>query len=227
MRFVGSDDGDVPTRRRVLVAVGAGLSSALAGCGDGGTESGSPQPGNDVETAFDDGNSTDGNDNSTESGTATDPGPVAAGPIDIPALERAIGERANEIRTGNGAGLLDWDDDLRQIARDHSEDMIQKDYFAHSDPMGRDFGDRYDAANYDCVIQAPGGYIQGGQNIARVGYMDPPGREQIAVDVVEQWRTGDAARDELLERHWNVQGIGVAIDPQAEDTRIYVTQNFC
>lgn len=227
MTMDGRASGEAPTRRALLGSLGAGLAAGLAGCGGDGDD-GTPQ-GTDVDEAFDDGDD-GGTDNATGNGTdatATEDGGFSERPIDRAALEREIGAEANRLRTANGAGLVDWDEALREIARDHSEDMIRKEYFDHVDPMGRDIGDRYQAAGYDCVVQIPGGYSEGGETIARVTYEEPPGREQIARDVAEQWRTRDDARSTLLARHWDVHGVGVALDPAVEDTVIYVTQNFC
>lgn len=223
----GRVGGRKSTRRRLLAGLGAGFAAGLAGCGDGGDGESTPTSDDDVDdTSTEDGggNSTDGNSTDGNQTTST---PVAEPSIHIPALERAIGHRANEIRTGNGAGLLDWDGELQAIARDKSEDMIRREYFSYTDPMGNDWGDRYRAANYRCAVQAEGTIIDGGENIARVTYEEAPERNQIAHDVVEQWRTAEEPRSDLLARYWSVHGIGVALDPQAPNVRIYVTQNFC
>lgn len=217
--------GEVPTRRALLGSLGAGLAASLAGCGGDGDD-GTPQ-GTEVEDAFDDGGTDNSSGNGSDATATEDGGSFSEQPIDRAALERAIAEEANRIRMANGAGLIDWDEELRGIARDHSEDMIRKEYFDHVDPMGRDIGDRYQAAGYDCVVQVPGGYSEGGETIARVTYEETPGREQIAGEVGDQWRTRDDARSSLLARHWDVHGVGIALDPTAEDTVIYVTQNFC
>lgn len=228
------------SRRRVIQAIGVNLAIGLAGCMGVGDGSGTP-------TANDGANNdgTEGGDNSvdgsqTENGTGSNNGsdgsndqtttatedPPASEPVDLEALEIAIRDRANEIRAANGVGELDWDRDLREIARDHSEDMIKNQYFDHVDPMGRDWGDRYQAAGYKCAVQVSGGLRNGGEGIARVNYDDPPSRKEIAVAVVKQLRA-DESGGGMLATYWDVHGIGVARNPQSDNTVIYVTQNYC
>lgn len=218
------------TRRRVLQGLGAGLTVGLAGCGNAGDGSGTPA-GGDGGGSNGGGNSNGGTETPTptagsgQTPTATEGEPTPV-PVDLPALEMAIAERANYVRAANGVGELDWDEELRGIARKHSEDMIQNEYFDHVDPMSRDWGDRYQAADYQCAVQVSGGLRNGGESIARVSYADPPSLDDIAEDVVEQLRADDSAGG-MLATYWNVHGIGVARDPQAEGARIYVTQNYC
>lgn len=227
MRIDGRVGADTPTRRRILVAVGTGVVSGLAGCGDGGTGSGTPTPNDDVDDAFDENtDAPNGSDDGTPPDGGTDDPLVSDGPIDRLALEQAIATQVNELRKANGVGLIDWDDELHEIARDHSAHMIQNEYFGHVGPMGNDWGDRYQAANYRCAVQSNGGIRDGGECIARVSYEEPPSRERIARDVTQQLRE-DTQGGAMLATYWNVHGIGVALDPQAAGTRIYVTQNFC
>lgn len=227
MRTDGRVGADTPTRRQLLLAVGTGVVSGLAGCGDGGTSAETPTPNDDVDDAFDDNTETpDDSTGGTPSDTTTDEPVVEDGPIDRLALEREIAARANELRKANGVGLIDWDEELQKIARDHSAHMIENEYFGHVDPMSNDWGDRYQAAGYRCAVQSNGGIRDGGECIARVSYEDPPSREQIARDVAEQLRE-DTQGGAMLATYWNVHGVGIALDPQAADTRIFVTQNFC
>jgi uncharacterized protein YkwD len=223
----GAIGDETPSRRQLLVAVGTGVASGLAGCGDGGTNSGTPTPNDEVDDAFDENtdapNSSDGG---TPTGGGTDEPVVDEGPIDRLALEKEIAAQANELRKANGVGLIDWDQQLHEIARDYSAFMIENEYFDHVGPMGNDWGDRYQAANYRCAVQANGGIRDGGECIARVSYEEPPGREQIARDVAQQLRD-DTQGGAMLANYWNVHGVGIALDPQAADTRIFVTQNFC
>ena len=219
-----------PTRRQLLAAVGAGLASGLAGCGDGGQSNGTPAP--DGGGNADGGSNGDGQNGGTP--TATDPGTdtpaetatPAQETIDRPALEMAIGQRVNELRQANGVGFIDWDDELRQIARDHSTAMLQQDYFGHVSPMGNDWGDRYEDANYRCAVRTHGGIRDGGECIARVSYEGLPTQERIAVEVVDMLRT-DTEGGAMLANYWNVHGIGIAWQSAGTETTIYVTENFC
>jgi uncharacterized protein YkwD len=222
------------TRRRVLQGLGGSLSVGLAGCGNAGDGSGTPSGGGGGGGDGSGGGGgsptpsstpTERGNRSSQTPTATEPEPTPE-PVDLRALEIAIRERANEVRAANGVGELDWDEELRKIARKHSKDMIRNQYFDHRDPMSRNWGDRYQAAGYQCAVQVSGGIENGGESIARVSYAEPPSREEIAEDVVEKLRADDAAGP-FLAPYWNVHGIGVARDQRVEKTWFYVTQNYC
>lgn len=222
------------TRRRVLAGLGAGVTMGLAGCGNTASD-GDRTPGGGSGGSGGDGNSSGGGSGggnetaTTEPGNTTattEPTTVTPEPIDRAALERAIADRANEIRKANGVGFLDWDDELQAIARGHSQDMIEQQFFDHSDPMSRTYMDRYQSAGYRCVVRTGSGTRAGGECIARAGYEVPPSNEQIAVEVVEDLRA-DTADGALLADFWNVHGVGLAIDETDAETTIYVTQNFC
>jgi uncharacterized protein YkwD len=218
------------TRRRVLAGLGAGAAAGLAGCANAGTDADETPGGGSGASGGNGGSSGGGNETATtEPGNATatpESTTVAREPIERAALERDIADRANEIRKANGDGLLDWDEELRAIARDHSQEMIEQNYFGHQDPMSRDWLDRYEAAGYRCVVRTGSGTRAGGECIARESYAVPPSREEIAVEVVESLRA-DTSDGALLADFWNVHGVGVSVDNTGEETAIYVTQNFC
>ena len=229
MTFDGRAQGRPPTRRQLLAAVGTGLASGIAGCGGDGQGNGTPAPNGDGNA--DGGSNGNGQDGGTP--TATEPGTstpekttVPPESIDRPALELAIGERVNELRQANGVGFIDWDDELRQIARDHSTAMIQQDFFGHVNPMGNNWSDRYQDADYRCAVRTNGGIRNGGECIARVSYEELPSKERIAVEVVDILRA-DTEGGAMLASYWNVHGIGIAWQTAGSETRIYVTQNFC
>jgi hypothetical protein len=103
--------------------------------------------------------------------------------------------------------------------------MIQKEYFGHTNPNGKDLSDRYQAADYQCAVEG-GGAIDGGECLARVSYDDPPSVPEIAVDVVSRLRA-DTQAGGMLASYWQTQGIGVVVDPTASNTRLYVVQYLC
>ena len=151
--------------------------------------------------------------------------------LDRTAVERAVHEAVNEERAERGLDELAFDTELRDIARDHSQDMAERGYFAHVDPDGNDVTDRYEAAGYECSVD---GYT-GGENIAQTWY-DTPVRtdggdavqyeteRELAEGIVTQWMNSPDHRENLLAPYWEKEGIGVYV---TDDDRVFVTQNFC
>jgi len=50
---------------------------------------------------------------------------------EIPTLERQIADAINDYRKSQGLNELSYDDNIADVARTHSQDMIDRDYFAH------------------------------------------------------------------------------------------------
>ena len=64
--------------------------------------------------------------------------------------EREIVSLINRERSQRGIGTLMWDERLQSIARGHSRDMAEKDYFSHTNKSGLDYRARALAAGYRC-----------------------------------------------------------------------------
>lgn len=142
-------------------------------------------------------------------------------------LEREIHERINEIRQDNGLQTLNADSRLRDIARYHSEDMAQADYFAHTSPGGESMGDRYEKFGYECrASTGTNTYLTGGENIA-MRETRSTDEERVARRIVSQWMNSRGHRKNILEPAWDDEGIGVVIELQGGQYRVYATQNFC
>lgn len=56
--------------------------------------------------------------------------------IQVDILEQKIHDLINEQRQGHGLPALEWDDTIAGIARAHSADMVNRNYFAHDSPDG-------------------------------------------------------------------------------------------
>jgi uncharacterized protein YkwD len=135
----------------------------------------------------------------------------------------------NQERVDHGAGALEFDAALRDIARDYSGRMANRSFFAHVSPSGSDPGDRYRAAEYHCVRGA-------GENLAYT-YFDRRVRTEegevvryrsargLARGVVSQWMHSPDHRKNLLSGNWDREGVGVYYEEETD--RVFVTQNFC
>ncbi|MCU4718376.1 CAP domain-containing protein [Halapricum hydrolyticum] len=155
-------------------------------------------------------------------------------------VEREIHREINERRGEHGLRPLEWDTELRDIARYHSEDMAQNGYFAHEAPDGETLEDRYQRFNYNCRIETADGIItSGGENIAYTFAGSDVEREdgsvvdhdydetQIAEGLVSQWMNSPGHRENILRPYWQAEGIGVYIADDNGKTKVYATQNFC
>ena len=64
--------------------------------------------------------------------------------------ERTIVSLINQERSQRGIGTLTWDPGLQAIARAHSRDMADKNYFSHTNKSGLGYRERAVAAGYRC-----------------------------------------------------------------------------
>ncbi len=135
--------------------------------------------------------------------------PLDVTPDDIVALEAETLRRVNLERVAYGLNSLEPHDGLRDVARAHSQDMIDRDYFDHYDPDGRNHADRFADAG---IL-----YQRSGENLAMNNYPDP-------VDVaVKGWMESPGHRDNILTPSYTHTAVGVAFDGM---DGFYLTQLF-
>lgn len=126
---------------------------------------------------------------------------------DVKALENEVIRLVNIERANRGLHQLSANWELSRVARYKSQDMINKNYFAHNSPtygspfrMMEDFGIRFTAA---------------GENIA-YGQRSPQ-------EVMKSWMNSSGHRSNILSPTYNQIGVGVA--KKANGT-LYWTQMF-
>lgn len=127
----------------------------------------------------------------------TEPAPVAraAVPAD-PTAEAAVLALVNEARVDAGCGALTADPALAAVARAHSADMRDRDYFSHTSPEGLSPFDRAERAGID---------YSRAENIA-FGQAD-------ATAVMEAWLESPGHRANILDCELTKLGVGVAEGP--------------
>jgi|GEM_PF-5920229 len=153
--------------------------------------------------------------------------------IITPELERQIHNLINKERQDHGLSSLNWNDTLAKIAREHSEDMSDRNYFAHEDLEGRNLSYRYEKGGYYCEIYYDGRHLLGAENIAKINiaksvYSDGTVAEyntqgEIATSAVEGWMNSAGHRENILRPFWKNEGMGVVISDNGD---VYITQNF-
>lgn len=126
---------------------------------------------------------------------------------DVKVLENEVIRLVNAERTKNGLQPLKANWELSRVARYKSQDMINKNYFAHNSPtygspfkMMESFGIRFSAA---------------GENIAM--------GQQSAQQVMNSWMNSPGHRSNILSPSYSQIGVGVAKDRYG---RLYWTQMF-
>lgn len=135
------------------------------------------------------------------------------------------------------AGLkpLSLDKKLSSIARGHSQDMANKNYFSHISPEGEGYLARYKKKGFACQVQVGQRSYLGAENIfldnlySSVTYVDGRAHynwkslDEIALSIVKGWMKSRGHRKNILQPVYRSQGIGIAI----KDGKVYITENFC
>jgi uncharacterized protein YkwD len=105
--------------------------------------------------------------------------------------EQAFLTLINEYRAQNGLGALQLSSGLNRMASWHATDMATKNYFSHTDSLGRSFSTRLSQCD------ASGGWA--GENIA-AGY-------QSAQSVFNGWRNSSGHNQNMLNPNFRYIGI--------------------
>ncbi len=135
----------------------------------------------------------------------------AAAYVKVSSVQHTVFDLINQKRAEVGLKPLVWSDDLEKIARGHSENMAEYDFFSHRDLNGKAVSDRADSAGLSKWRSI-------GENIAfNRGYADPIAK---AVDL---WLNSPSHKNNLLSATWKESAVGVAI---TEDGSYYFTQVF-
>ncbi len=126
-------------------------------------------------------------------------------------LEKIAFKLLNEQRAERGLTLLEWSHEAAKIARIHSENMAQNNFFSHKGLDGLFVNGRADlfgVRRWRAI----------GENIAyNRGYENP------AQFTVECWMKSNSHRENLLDPRWKESAVGAAI---AADGSFYFTQVF-
>ncbi|HXG84911.1 MAG TPA: CAP domain-containing protein [Pyrinomonadaceae bacterium] len=126
-------------------------------------------------------------------------------------LERRVFDLINRRRTEAGLHLLLWNDNVARVARLHSANMANFDFFSHTGIDGKKVNNRADSLGVRKWHAI-------GENIAyNRGFKSP------LESAVQSWMNSPGHRDNLLKNDWQESGIGVAVKA---DGTYYFTQVF-
>lgn len=122
-------------------------------------------------------------------------------------FELQLFDLTNAARVEHGLPLLSWDEQVSGIARVHSRDMAENNYFNHTNLEGESPFDRMEKDNI--TFQAAGENLAAGQTssiFAHEGLMNSLGH-----------------RENILHTNFESLGVGVAFDSESKP---YFTENF-
>lgn len=151
-------------------------------------------------------------------------------PPDIDEIEDLIYVKTNELRKSKRLGKLTRHAKLDQIARAHSQDMGDRDYFSHDSPEGDGPTERAKKAGISVEIDF-GNYIKVGigENISMVpiasnvvGCSSTYNVEGIAECAFDGWVDSPGHYANMIDSEYREIGVGVAI----VNGTAYLTQDF-
>lgn len=138
--------------------------------------------------------------------TTTTDTTTTASSTDVSTAEAKAVELMNADRRANGLSDLKVSSSLTAVARSHAQDMVDRNFFSHTNPDGEGLTDR--------LSQAGISYSAAGENIA----------ENTSVSAAEtSFMNSSGHRANILNANYTTVGIGVAFD---SDGTVYVVQDF-
>lgn len=132
-------------------------------------------------------------------------------PAAVRALEQDAFQLINTERSLAGLSTLRWSDKIAEVARLHSGNMAEMDFFSHKGLDGLMVDERAEKLNM-------GSWLAIGENIAFMKGYDNP----VSV-AVEKWLQSPGHKKNLLSPEWTETAIGLAVTP---DGKYYFTQVF-
>ena len=140
-------------------------------------------------------------------------------------------QEINQLRADVGLRMLTIDFNLSKVARKHSINMAERDFFGHLDPDGFDANNRVRKAGMNCVVgENVGVYRTNNRSIHRVVF-----------DLMDSFYKSESHRENILNPDFTHIGIGFyhgesshssIFDSEIDDINstefgvIFVTQNF-
>lgn len=151
-------------------------------------------------------------------------------------IQLEIHNLVNEERTNHSLSPLKWDEKLAQLAKSHSIDMARNNFLSHINKNGLDPSQRAEklgiscGKNYGDEVKIGVGenilqnalYIE--KNVNGTVIVVKRSAKEIAETTVEKWLQKKENKENILDKEYVSEGIGVSI---TEDGRVYITQNLC
>ncbi len=130
-------------------------------------------------------------------------------------VEDLVFEMTNQLRLAQGVAPLSKDDELRNVARAYSNDMLVRRFFDHTTPDGVTYYKRI-SGNYHHWVRSIGENIWSGWGY-KIG-----NASSLAKEIVDDWLSSPGHRAILLDPDFTHLGVGVS----ARNGTILATQEF-
>jgi uncharacterized protein YkwD len=148
--------------------------------------------------------------------------------ININELEMEIHNLINKERQKQGLSTLEYDIKLAEIARTHSKDMVNRNFYSHYNPEGQGPTERAISAGFytDGIGEniCKDNLLETGYSICFIPLNDWKDLGELAESIVESWMGSYGHRENILSYMYYCEGIGVAISSNDE---VLVTQDLC
>jgi uncharacterized protein YkwD len=136
-------------------------------------------------------------------------------------ITQKIFEKTNAIRTSRGLSELTQNDDMDQLAKLHSDNMVEHNFYDHVDHQGKSPSQRADDLNYEWRRIAENiAQVPWHENVLKCG--NTKSAESISECVVEGWRNSPGHFANMTGE-FDQLGVGVAF---TKDSIAYFTQVF-
>jgi len=137
-------------------------------------------------------------------------------------IENMVFNKVNEERGKQGLRALIWDSKLAEVARLHSLDMANKNYFSHDNLEGEDPTMRAIRNGYNVHKELGNGWYSDG--IAEnIGMMEGYASNDVASAMMKSWMNSPGHRANILDANYDFIGVGVAYNGYGT---YYLTQDF-
>jgi len=156
------------------------------------------------------------------------PGTIA---LDNSLIEEQVFERVNKIR---GSSTLTRVSELDELARSHSLDMVERNFFDHDNPDGEGPTDRAKRMGINTSVTRGDLIYEGiGENLILVytgdtydcGFVDPSIEQEVSDCAIEGWVSSPGHYENMIEKIYSQTGVGVA-RKNAYPSSYYITQVF-
>jgi uncharacterized protein YkwD len=130
-------------------------------------------------------------------------------------LEDLVFQKTNQHRRVKGLAPLSQDNELREIARAYSNDMLARRFFDHTTPDGISFDERIlDRYRHRVRFVGENIWYASGYNLGKI--------HQIAKEIVDDWMSSPGHRDNMLDPDFTHLGVGIS----GRNGTIRATQEF-
>ena len=133
-------------------------------------------------------------------------------------LRKQIFDKTNALRTEKGLPELQWNSDLMFLAQTHSENMVNHQFYAHTDHLGRSVIQRAEAMGIQDWVEQDNLMIGISENIAQVPQYirvsdcgDTRTDEAYSSCMVDGWRDSPPHYANILGDFTEL-GVGLAFD---------------